>query len=85
MVAPRVRRVAGFVLRYSTAMFLGFAAIVRFWPGHGSPLAWLLGAAAGAIVMAAIEIGINSRFMWANHTEAKRRRQREAQRNPPHR
>jgi hypothetical protein len=60
-------------------MFLGFAGVVRFWPGHGSPLAWLLGAAAGAIVMAVIEISINGRYMLANRAEAKRRRRREAQ------
>jgi len=63
-------------------MVLGFGAVVRFWPGHGPPLAWLLGAAAGAIVMAVIEVSINGRYMLANRAEAKRRRRREAQGKP---
>jgi hypothetical protein len=63
--------VARLIGLYITVMFLGFGAVFRFWPGHGPPLAWLGGAAAGAVVTAAIQIGINARYMWANHTEAK--------------
>jgi hypothetical protein len=42
----------------------------------------MLGAVAGLVVMAAIEISINARYMFANRTEAKARRRREAQRKP---
>lgn len=66
-------------------MAIGFALFGRFFRGFTTPLMWLWGAAAGAVVMAAIEIGVNARYMWANHTEAKRHRQREAERKPPQR
>jgi hypothetical protein len=81
MVAAKVRSF-NWIWKYLVAIGLGFGAVVRFWPGHGTPLLWLLGAATGAVAMAVVEVCINARYMLVNRAEAKARRRREAQRKP---
>jgi hypothetical protein len=83
MVAARVRKVAGLISRYLTAMAIGAAVVGAFTRGYTTPLMFVLGAAIGVVAMAVVETCINARYMLANRALAKSRRRREAQRKPP--